>query len=182
MYSWADLWDNWAKMWGYDVWEWGNTADWVGALGTSGAFLFGFYLLNHQRKNAERAQADGFVTWFAWEAKKQPDGSYLYDAVINAQNATDYHIPMVWVLNEIGDKSYRRKRFMVDGKEKNGVAPKEVGTVRLAGYGESELPLTLIEIKDASGRFWVRNLQTGEYLKKKDADMYRAKKSIYPAI
>lgn len=169
-------------MWGYEVWEWGNVADWIAALGTSGAFIFGFYLLNHQRKTAERAQADGFVTWFAWEAKKDADDKYVYDAVIQAQNATDYHIPMVWVLNEYADKSFKRKRFAVGGKDVNGLAPREEGSVRLAGYSDTELPLTLIEIRDASGRLWVRNLQTGAYLNSKEAERYAKKKSIYPAV
>ncbi|MFD6817727.1 hypothetical protein ACFWCH_12470 [Microbacterium sp. NPDC060132] len=182
MQSWADLWDNWAKMWGYEVWDWGNTADWIGALGTSGAFAFGFYLLNLQRKTAERAKADGFVTWFAWEAKKGDDNKYTYDAVIRAHNATDYHVPMVWVLNEYAEKAFRRKRFVVDENEVNGLAPGEEGVARLAGYTSDELPLTLIEITDAEGRQWVRNLQTGTYLKEKEAKAYRTKKSSYPAI
>ena len=182
MHWWVDLWNNWAKMWGYDLWEWGNAADWVGALGTTGAFVFGFYLLDHQRRTAERSQADGFVTWFAWTTNQDADGKCTYEAVIRAQNATDYHVPMAWVIHEYAEKSFARHRFVVDGKDANGLAPRDEGVVRIPGFSDRELPLTLVEIRDASGRFWVRNLQTGEYLGTREALKFQKKKSTCPAV
>ncbi len=49
-------------MWGYDVWEWGNAADWVGALGTTGAFFFGFYLLRREANEKRAVHADALLT------------------------------------------------------------------------------------------------------------------------
>lgn len=43
--------------------QWGNVAEWVGALGTAGALLFAFWLLGQDRRNAQRAQVDLVGAW-----------------------------------------------------------------------------------------------------------------------
>jgi hypothetical protein len=43
--------------------QWGNVAEWAGALGTAGALLLAIWLLGQDRRNAQRAQVDLVGAW-----------------------------------------------------------------------------------------------------------------------
>lgn len=57
MGGWADWWNSWAQYRGYDTWEWGNTADWLAAIGTVGALLLGLVILRRDLNKENRTQA-----------------------------------------------------------------------------------------------------------------------------
>lgn len=58
MQWWADLWDDWAKTWGYSQWEWGSAADWFAALGTIGALFAALWVLRTERTRSQRENAE----------------------------------------------------------------------------------------------------------------------------
>lgn len=66
MHWWAELWDNWAKMFGYDHWEWGSASDAFAAIGTVGALAVTLHIVRKDRRDRAQALARGVTGW--WEA------------------------------------------------------------------------------------------------------------------
>ncbi|MFF2275583.1 hypothetical protein [Agromyces sp. NPDC058126] len=163
-----DFWDSIAQFFGYDQWLWGSAADWVGAVGTAGAFLFGFLILQRDKSKDERLQADAFATWY--EFRERPAVGSLsptYDAIVHAHNGGSVPVPSAWITEATtGRTPAVADRRVLGHKTGTGVSigPAQSTSVVLSGFERKDIGDRYVEFFDGSGRQWVRSLRTGEYL------------------
>lgn len=166
-----DFWDGLARTLGYEYWAWGTAADWVGALGTAGAFFFGFYLLMGEKKKDERRLADGFATWHEFVEKNATSGPKTYDAIVHAHNSTETPVPIAWIREVSRTGEFHVKSTILGQKTANGytISPGKATSVVLGGFASPDIGERYVQFADGAGREWVRSLRTGQYLQGRQA-------------
>jgi len=151
-----DFWDSLAALFGYDRWEWGSAADWVGAIGTIGAFLFGFLLFARDKQRQRRELADRFATW-------QEGGALPGTTSVFAHNGADLPVVNSTALIKLDTTTYRRKPLTQDTAAGRSV-PAGASTSITLRDTEATPKKIWVEFTDGASRTWVRNLNTGRYL------------------
>lgn len=156
--------------------HWGDAPGWVGAVGTAGALLLGFYILLRDRRMEERRQAMQFASaWSVDTPEPSPAGSPMalpeFKFRLDLFNASSSIIvePNLRVLRKRG--TGRRTMQLVDirslGESKayaeepgvETVSPGQRDKIRTATiggyYGEYIFEL---RFEDAAGRSWKRDI------------------------
>lgn len=150
-----DFWDALAMAFGYDRWEWGSAADWVGAVGTAGAFLFGFLIFARDKQRQTRELADRFATWLE-------DGASAASKTLYSHNGASLPVVEASALLKIGD-SYVRKDLSHDTATGRSVKAGASASVSLRG-NDAQASEVYIRFTDGASRRWMRELRTGRYL------------------
>lgn len=165
MQWWADLWNNWAKFWGYDRWEWGSAADWLAALGTIGAFAFGFYLLKREISEKRSQHADALVT----------EATYIrnpftneWSVMLEVENTGRYSVTGVSLyqrdkggpdlINFFGSHEALRWKLR-PGKSQRKTTDLDQAPDQLGLF---------IQFTDVTGREWFRRVDDGRYMSRRE--------------
>ncbi len=184
MQWWASVWDGIAKFFGYEQWLWGSAAEWLGAIGTAGAFLFGFLLLARDRRKDEQQHADALTVAIRWETGSSLGGGRTYTLVVYMHNASDRPIPVLWITYQRADAkgtpTWYRLPVNQGHAEPVMLDPRKSSTVRIGGFDGPELPVIYVEFSDTRGKQWVRDIRTNEYLSDNKAKKVLAVESKYP--
>lgn len=156
-----EFFDNWAKMFGYDYWQWGSFSELLGALGTIGAFLFGFWLLRREIDEKRRTHADAFITNFTYVRHPFDDEWKLH---IEAQNSGTHAVTEVSIFERgevgpdligvMGERDGLRMKF----------APRFQGRLTIDLDGPPDEKKMFIEFVDVAGRTWRRSVDSGAYI------------------
>lgn len=147
-----EFWDSVAMLFGYDRWEWGSTADWVGAIGTAGAFLFGFLIFARDKQRQTRELANRFATWLEEDATTGT-------TTLHAHNGADLPVINATALLEI-DGAIRLKDL-----PENTRSVKAGSSASVALRDKDAKATTIyIQFTDGASRRWTRELRTGRYL------------------
>lgn len=150
-----DFWDSVARIFGYDSWAWGTVADWVGALGTAGAFLFGFLIFARDKQRQRRELADRFATWLEKGSTPQPDKLF-------AHNGADLPVVDARAIFRL-PKGFESRDF--DYATSSGRAVKaETSTAIPLRDNEASATEIYLEFTDGASRQWTRELRSGRYL------------------
>ena len=159
-----DLFDNWAKTFGYDYWQWGSFSELLGALGTIGAFLFGFWLLSREIDEKRRRHADAFITHFIYVRHPFNDEWKRY---IEAHNSGTHAVTEVTVFERgkagpdmigvMGERDGLRMKF----------APRFEGRLTIDLDGPPDDKKLFIEFTDIAGRTWRRSVDSGTYISRR---------------
>lgn len=150
-----DFWDSVAQLFGYDYWEWGSAADWVGAVGTVGAFLFGFMIFARDRLRQTRELADRFATWL--EKDVSPDTNML-----RAHNGSNLPVVDATILMRVGT-DIRRRDIGHDPAAGHSIGAGVSASIALRG-DDANASVVYVKFTDGTSREWTRELQTGRYL------------------
>src|SRR4051812_25278492 len=116
---------HWFDSWGHV--DWGNAPGWVAAIGTTGALFTTVYIVQHDRRIAEEAQARLIQVWPEWMINPEwPDGGELYyGLVLHFRNNSSAAITQVRVakVGPDGTWSYSSDQddwdLVRSGEEKN---------------------------------------------------------------
>ncbi|MFP7762035.1 hypothetical protein [Marisediminicola sp. LYQ85] len=159
-----DFFDNWARFFGYDYWAWGSFADMLGALGTAGAFFFGFWLLARDSAEKRRKDADAFITDTTFVIRPVEQTRHMFLDVSNVGEHTITGAAVYeWAeggpnaVQVLGEYVNFRWRFPPGHAEQKSIKVNR-------NSGETKL---LIEFVDATGRKWFRSLDTGRYMSRR---------------
>lgn len=150
-----DFWDSLARIFGYEHWEWGSAADWVGAIGTAGAFLFGFLIFWRDKQRQRRELADRFATWLEAGASPQPDKLF-------AHNGAELPVVDARAFFEV-ETGFLSLNF--DYATSSGRAVKAATSTSIPlRDNEASASEIYVQFTDGTSQQWIRNLRTGRYL------------------
>ncbi|MDR6168765.1 hypothetical protein QE367_002969 [Microbacterium paludicola] len=158
---WRDVWDGWAAVWGYERWEWGTAADWVGALGTIAAFFLGFHLLRRESNEKRQQHADALLS----DAKFVHDNtSGKWQLRLEAENTGDFPVSDLVVCQKGrgGPDELKYLGWSKDGRWK--LKPGERSAIVIDFDDRPEKLRPYLEFKDIRGREWRRALVSDGYI------------------
>lgn len=147
-----EFWDSVAMFFGYNRWEWGTAADWVGAIGTAGAFLFGFLIFARDKHRQTRELADRFATWFE-------EDSDTGTKTLHAHNGADLPVVNATAVLHRAGTLHSRDLPEITRSIKAGSS----ASIALRGK-DAEATSVYIQFTDGASRRWTRDLLTGGYL------------------
>lgn len=167
MHWWVDVWDNWAKTWGYDRWEWGSAADWVAAIGTAGALWATAIIISSDKRRDQRERANQLVTWVAadpWGGTPQATGKKPSVLIENTGDA-----PILGVQVFHSDGSGYEHLAVVESKDaKHGSLPPGASEeIDIPTYTYGKHDRLYVVFVDANNQHWIRDAATGKYLRRK---------------
>ena len=167
----ADYWDGVAKFFGYSSWQWGTAADWVAAVGTAGAFLFGFLILRRDRRLLERSLADSFATWVEPRtiSGSQERSEQLEVHAFNA-GAMPVRASFLVVPTEKGLDRIRLGENTANGR---AIGPDQSTSVVITMPRSADTTRLLVEFVDGRGRTWRRQVLNGNYVSRGSAARQR---------
>ncbi len=163
---WADAWDNWAKLWGYDSWQWGTAADWVAAVGTTGALLIALWVLKREQIDTKRVSADRVAISIdeRW-SDSVTDGTG--NSLLVIENRNEASFPYVELYGRLAKPRVRPDSIFATHPTTNGedISPKEVitETVRTARSPKHRTILVAV-LCDERGRKWYRDVLEDRYI------------------
>lgn len=147
-----------------EVLWWGSgPADWLSAIGTTGALALGFVILISDRVRRARSGADAFVTWKMTQTSIAPGRPAIHLVTVHAYNGGSVPIPYAWVT------APRTHPDHVEAPMKwtamvSQISPNEKVERVLEFDHKPDLRTFWVEFVDGEGRFWRRSLATGKYL------------------
>ena len=166
MQWWADLWDNWAKMGGYDVWEWGSAADWVGAIGTAGALIATVVIISSDKRRDRQKRANDLITWVAADPYGgTPQATGLMPTVM-IENTGDTPILSVMVWHSDGTGHWHAFGVTAKGSLHGSLPPGASDEVEIPDYKYGKHDRIFVKFIDADNQHWTRNAATGKYLRR----------------
>lgn len=156
----ADFWNSIARFFGYEEWQWGTAADWVGAIGTAGALLLGLLLLAREITTNRRKDADNLVAWSNMGTVTAGERE-RWGRLVHATNTGTRPIgaPAVTYKNKLG--RYQTK-FLTPSGDPDMIHPGETVMTALSENIARASPIYLA-IRDPSGRLWVRYVTAHVY-------------------
>jgi hypothetical protein len=164
------LWDRfWAWMattvgWLWDrFWAWmatpeaGNLAEWVGAVGTTGALLLGLHLVRRDREADLAAQSDQVSVWTSWQLKPSQDDSRTADVFAQLHIANHslglIILPRVytWIAND-GEVGHE---FALED-----LPPESAEVIEVPVVDPGVKLCSVLSFKDRHGKTWFKDMQT----------------------
>jgi hypothetical protein len=164
------LWDRfWAWMattvgWLWDrFWAWmatpeaGNLAEWVGAVGTTGALLLGLHLVRRDREAGLAAQSDQVSVWTSWQLRPSQDDSRTADVFAQLHIANHslglIILPRVytWIAND-GEVGHE---FALED-----LPPESAEVIEVPVVDPGVKLCSVLSFKDRHGKTWFKDMQT----------------------
>jgi hypothetical protein len=164
------LWDRfWAWMattvgWLWDrFWAWmatpeaGNLAEWVGAVGTTGALLLGLHLVRRDREADLAAQSDQVSVWTSWQLKPSQDDSRTADvfAQLHIANHSLGLIILPRVYTWIANDSEVGQEFAWED-----LPPESAEVIEVPVVDPGVKLCSVLSFKDRHGKTWFKDMQT----------------------
>lgn len=166
MQWWADLWDNWAKMWGYDVWEWGNTADWVGAIGTAGALIATVVIISSDKRRARQRRANDLITWVAADPYGGTPQATGLTPTVMIENTGDAPVPAIHVWHSDGSGFWAMYGLSASEAKHGSLEAGKKVEVNVPEYNYGKHDRLFLKFIDADNQHWTRDAMTGKYLRR----------------
>lgn len=155
MQWWADLWDNWAKTWGYSHWEWGSAADWFAALGTIGALFAALWVIRADRTRSQRQNAELVIIRADAAAGRKEADCVTRTVETRIHNAGGIAIPQVTV--------FVRSGGVVTHVDAADLMPGE-SEKRISQIIGADYPRFWAEIIDPRGKRLYKRLPSNDYV------------------
>jgi hypothetical protein len=165
------LWDwFWAWMatpeveWFWDrFWAWmatpeaGNLAEWVGAVGTTGALLLGLHLLRRDREANVAPQADQVSVWSSWQLRPSQDDPRTADvfAQLHIANHTLRLIILPRVYTWIESDGEVGQEFALED-----LPPESAEVIEVPVVDPRVKLCSVVSFKDRRGKTWFKNMHT----------------------
>lgn len=165
---------------------WGTVPDWFAAIGTVGAFAATIAIIQSERNQRRRAQADAFVSFtsLGWapkiplkglsvrkmnKFKKEFGGLYHWEIKLWLHNTSNQPITYTMLRSDprAGIDFHVRQTAKV-GEKGLSIAPsEEVETTLPFEKGPRGLRIYL-QFVDVAGRAWVREIMSGKYVSNRE--------------
>ena len=165
------LWDRfWAWMampeleWLWDrFWAWmatpeaGNLAEWVGAVGTTGALLLGLHLLRRDREANLAAQPDQVSVWRSWQLRPSQDDPRTEEVFAQLHIANHSRglliLPRVytWIAS---DREVGQEFALKD------LAPDSAEVIEIPVVDPRVKLCSVLSFKDRRGKTWFKDMYT----------------------
>jgi hypothetical protein len=164
------LWDRfWAWMattvgWLWDrFWAWmatpeaGNLAEWVGAVGTTGALLLGLHLVRRDREADLAAQSDQVSVWTSWQLRPSQDESRTADvfAQLHIANHSSGLIILPRVYTWIANDGEVGQEFALED-----LPPESAEVIEVPVVEPGAKLCSVLSFKDRHGKTWFKDMQT----------------------
>lgn len=161
---WRDFWDGLARSFGYAEWVWGSAADWVAAIGTVGAFGFGFLLLRREIRERRSEHANALRTEPTFLNNPL---SGKWSLVVDVENSGPSTVTGVSVYQKaVGGPDMIAFFGKYDNfRWKMAPGATQRRTIEL-DHAPAELKL-FVEFRDVSGRQWRRSLDDQTYISRR---------------
>lgn len=147
-------------------WEtinWGSVPDWFAAVGTVGALLATVAIIAREKREQRRASADSLVSWVLTTAQQGEDGQTEFGHAVHLHNVGSQPIPQVMIIRKIGaSQKIEMQRLSVVG-----LSPGQSVSSRVKTSPSTSEPILWLRIQDASGKPWIRDLQTNQYISRR---------------
>jgi hypothetical protein len=146
--------------------EWGSVADWISGVGTAGALVLAFIIILRDRLKDDRRLADAFITWMTFAMTRAVKGKADWTVTIRGYNAGSTPVvgTMIWNLSE-APNIYRQTMKIQKGDM--SISPGETVVSEIGLDHDPRGNRFLIRFVDSSGRIWLRDIDTGKYLSKR---------------
>jgi hypothetical protein len=165
------LWDRfWAWMatpelqWLWDrFWAWmatpqaGNLAEWVGAVGTTGALLLGLHLLRRDREANVAPQADQVSVWSSWQLRPSQDDPRTADvfAQLHIANHSLRLIILPRVYTWIESDGEVGQEFALED-----LPPESAEVIEVPVVDPRVKLCSVVSFKDRRGKTWFKDMHT----------------------
>jgi hypothetical protein len=168
MQWWADWWDSVARFFGYDVWLWGTAADWVGAIGTTGALFLALLVIGREQINSRRAIADRVAVRIdeRWSEELESGTGRSMLEVTNHNEVGFPFVEVFWRLHKPRAKPRAFATHAATDGEDMSAGERIVEVVDMPHAPGSSL-IMVAELCDPNGRKWYRDVIKDRYISKR---------------
>jgi hypothetical protein len=148
----------WDRFWAWMATpEAGNLAEWVGAVGTTGALLLGLHLVRRDREADLAAQSDQVSVWTSWQLRPSQDDSRTADVFAQLHIANHslglIILPRVytWIAND-GEVGHE---FALED-----LPPESAEVIEVPVVDPGVKLCSVLSFKDRHGKTWFKDMQT----------------------
>ncbi len=181
MQWWSQLWDNWAKFWGYDHWEWGTAGEWLGGIGTALALLATVHVIRADRLREKRKLADSFVTWVAGDPWKNTPHATGRMPIVVIENTGTVSVLAVHVFHFDGSGVYVIYDGSPAGSTHGSFPAGKRNEVEVKDFGYGKHDNIFISFVDANNVSWIRNAFSGKYIRRRPSPYSSIRKRVAAA-
>ena len=144
-------------------WAWmatpqaGNLAEWVGAVGTTGALLLGLHLLRRDREANVAPQADQVSVWRTWQLRPSQDDPSTADvfAQLHIANHSLRLIILPRVYTWIASDSEVGQEFALED-----LPPESAEVIEVPVVDPRVKLCSVVSFKDRRGKTWFKDMHT----------------------
>jgi hypothetical protein len=137
--------------------EAGNLAEWVGAVGTTGALLLGLHLVRRDREADLAAQSDQVSVWTSWQLRPSQDDSRTADvfAQLHIANHSPGLIILPRVYTWIANDGEVGQEFALED-----LPPESAEVIEVPVVEPGAKLCSVLSFKDRHGKTWFKDMQT----------------------
>jgi hypothetical protein len=137
--------------------EAGNLAEWVGAVGTTGALLLGLHLVRRDREADLAAQSDQVSVWTSWPLRPSQDDSRTADvfAQLHIANHSSGLIILPRVYTWIANDGEVGQEFALED-----LPPESAEVIEVPVVDPGAKLCSVLSFKDRHGKTWFKDMQT----------------------
>jgi hypothetical protein len=141
--------------------DWGNVAEWVGAVGTIGALLLGIGLLARDRAISRRKSVDDLVTWLTWRQVPDREQGARLETMVHVCNrgSSAVYAPLLFYPDARG--GYGSEILSADGQPTMLAPGAEVEHVMQGSPRNTVARYVLLTSHE--GRVWIRRVDEHRY-------------------
>jgi hypothetical protein len=144
-------------------WAWmatpeaGNLAEWVGAVGTTGALLLALHLLRRDRDANVATQVDQVSVWRSWQLRRSQDdrGTPNVFAELHIANHSLGLIVLPRVYTWIANDGEVGQEFALED-----LPPESAQMIEVPVVDPSVKLCSVVSFKDRSGKTWFKDMHT----------------------
>lgn len=166
MQWWVEFWNDWARTWGYDVWEWGNVAEWVGAIATVGALLGTAIIIAADRRRDRRRYANSVVTWVAADPYGGTPHATGRKPIVMIENTGTAPVLAAFVHHVDGSGTWSKYSATSPGSKHGSLVAGEAIELEIPDYNYGKHDRLFFKFIDADNQHWTRDATTGKYLRR----------------
>lgn len=164
---WADWWNGIARFFGYDVWQWGTTADWVVGLLTAAALIGTVVTIVSDKRRDQRKTANSFVTWVAGDPYGGTPQATGQMPSVMIENLGDMPVLGVQVNHSDGSGFVAITGVTTPTAKHGSFPPGASEEIDIPNYSYSKHDRLWVNFIDSHNQQWIRDAQTGKYLRRK---------------
>lgn len=163
MQWWAEFWYGVGRFLGYGDSDWGNAAEWFGAVASGAALIIAIVVFSEGQYRDARSSADSFHTSL-WVRHSVGGDDERPVVVVHADNTggTPIWLPVVYIRRDGDLKGYYQMTMYGSDLPvfPSGYVSQKGMAVTFAGVSRSR---TFVRFRDGRNRWWVRHVESGKY-------------------
>ncbi|WP_156153181.1 hypothetical protein [Microbacterium oxydans] len=171
MQWWANMWDAVAQFFGYDLWQWGTTAEWFGALGTILALFWALKLFRDEREQRQRIEADAFyafadIGWIMSMERRTGSSDFGYVHITLRNNGTtDIHVQTIYIF-----ENEEVRVFRAGPLDDRMLPPRKALRLEYTDRPIDSKFEVYVAFRDSGGRRWLRDARKNRLVEAREHD------------